>query len=106
PVALSGLELGLDDESFKAIDEQLDFGKEMVDFTLEGGEQVGDWLDGDRFDLSEHKQAHRAEGAVLREFHHILKSIDPTLSNIGLERVMDKQGRFVWVHPKYMEEYD
>jgi len=45
------------------------------------------------------------QGSVLRELHAILKEKDPNFSNLGLEPVQNKQGKFLWVHPQFIGEY-
>ena len=106
PVALSGIELQLDDVSFDEIDEQLSFGKDIVDATLEGGEGIGNWItDKDQTNDLEIGSAIRATDASLRELHSLLKSIDPNHSNLGLKRVLNNHNEFMWVHPKFIGEY-
>jgi GTPase SAR1 family protein len=103
PVASSGIKLALDDTAYKAIEEQLDFGKEVIDASLEGGEKIGGWLGkGDSTDL-DHGEAIRAQGSTLRELHAMLKAKDPGFG--GLVRVMNKRQEFLWVHPQFEKEY-
>jgi len=45
----------------------------------------------------------RADGALLRELHVILRQQDPGFG--GLARVQDRRGRFLWVHPQYRSKY-
>jgi len=47
----------------------------------------------------------RAQGAMLRELHALLKAKDPTFSHLGLVRVMNKRQEFLWVHPQFEKEY-
>ncbi|MEM7738908.1 MAG: hypothetical protein AAF267_24335, partial [Deinococcota bacterium] len=47
----------------------------------------------------------RAEGAALRELHDMLKQLDTSENYGGLVRVMDNQGKFLWVHPQFVGEY-
>lgn len=44
PVASSALKLSLDDAAFEQIEDELDFGKESIEATVEGGEKLGDWM--------------------------------------------------------------
>ncbi|CAK8723687.1 hypothetical protein GMJAKD_13070 [Candidatus Electrothrix aarhusensis] len=103
PVAFTGVKLALDDPAYKAIDEQLRFGKDCFDATLKGSRDVGGWLSED--DSAELPQgaAMRAEGAVLRQLHVLLKEKDPGFG--GLVRVMNKRREFLWVHPQFEGEY-
>ncbi len=103
PAAFSGVQLALDDPSFKAIDEQLRFGKDCFDATLKGGKDIGGWLGEDDSTELPQESAMRAEGAVLRQLHVLLKGRDPGFG--GLVRVMNKRREFLWVHPQFEGEY-
>lgn len=103
PVASSGIKLALDDAAYKAIEEQLDFGKDIIDASLSGSEKVGDWLGGGTTTDLEHGEAIRAQGATLRELHALLKTKDPSFG--GLVRVMNKRQEFLWVYPQFEKEY-
>jgi internalin A len=95
--------LALDDTEYKAFEEELDFGKEVIDVTLSGGEKVSDWLGkSESIDL-EHGEAISAHGATLRELHTLLKAKDPGFC--GLVRVTYKRPEFLWVHPQFEQEY-
>lgn len=103
PVASSGIKLALDDTAYKAIAEQLDFGKNVIDASLSGSEKTVDWLGGRDSTSLEHGEAIRAQGAALRELHSLLKAKDPGFG--GLVRVMNKRQEFLWVHPQFETEY-
>jgi GTPase SAR1 family protein len=103
PVAASGVKLAMDDAAYDAIDEQLDFGKDVIDASLEGSEKISDWLGGSESTALEHGEAIRAQGATLRELHALLKAKDPGFG--GLVRVMNKRQEFLWVHPMFEKEY-
>ncbi|MCK6558444.1 leucine-rich repeat domain-containing protein [candidate division KSB1 bacterium] len=103
PVAASGVKLAMDDTAYEAIDEQLDFGKDVIDASLEGSEKISDWLSGSESTALEHGEAIRAQGATLRELHALLKAKDPGFG--GLVRVMNKRQEFLWVHPQFEGEY-
>jgi hypothetical protein len=76
----------------EAIEEQLDFGKEIIDASLSGTEKAADWLgEGTSTDL-EQGQAIRAHGGILRELQAIVKAKDPGFG--GLIRVRNKQQEF------------
>lgn len=64
PVAASGVKLAMDDAAYDAIDEQLDFGKDVIDASLEGSEKISDWLGGSESTALEHGEAIRAQGAT------------------------------------------
>ena len=100
PVALSGVKLEVDN---KAFEEQLDFGKDVIDASLEGGEKIGGWLSGKDTTSLEHGEVMRAEDGKLRELHTILKQKDPSFG--GLKRVLNKRQEFLWVHEKFASEY-
>ena len=103
PVASAGAKLALDDTAYKAIENQLSFGKTVIDASLKGSEKVADWLDGgDSTSLAEGKGI-RAKGATLRELQALLKERDPGFG--GLVRVMNKRREFLWVHPRFEGEY-
>ena len=103
PLAASGVKLAMDDATYDAIDEQLDFGKDVIDASLEGSEKISDWLGGSESTALEHGEAIRADGATLRELHALLKAKDPGFG--GLIRVMNKRQEFLWVHPQFEKEY-
>ena len=103
PVASSATKLIMDDASYKSIEEELDFGQKSLDSVIKGGEKGGGWLRrSDAPDL-EHGDAMRAQGAVLRELHTLLKDKDPSFG--GLVRVMNKRQEFLWVHSQFEQEY-
>ncbi len=64
---------------------------------------TGDW-DEDRLDQRGTAGGiMRAEGGVLRTLHATLKEQDPTFAD--LRRVTDAQGRYLWIHPRYLPIY-
>ena len=103
PVASSTIKLALDDNAYKAIEEQLDFGKNVIDATISEGTKIGEWMGKDETTQLEHGKEIRAEGATLRELHALLKEKDPGFG--GLVRVMNKRQEFLWVHEKFASEY-
>uniref|UniRef100_UPI00405777CA COR domain-containing protein n=1 Tax=Candidatus Electronema sp. TaxID=2698783 RepID=UPI00405777CA len=103
PAAASGIKLALDDPGYKAIEEQLGFGKDCFDAMLKGGKNLSGWIsEQDAADLP-HGAAVRADGAVLRELHSLLKTKD--LGFGGLKKVLNKRQEFLWVHPQFAGEY-
>jgi GTPase SAR1 family protein len=103
PMASSGIKLALDDAAYKAIEEQLDFGNDLIAASLDAGEKVGDWMGSKDTASLEHGEAIRADSATLRELHALLKAKDPGFG--GLARVLNKRQEFLWVHPQYAKEY-
>ncbi len=105
PVASSATKVVLDDATYKGIEKELDLGKESVEAALTGGEKVGGWLG--RSDAPELErgegEAMRAQGGVLRQLHAWLAQKDPSFG--GLVRVQNKRQEFLWVHPRFAEEY-
>jgi hypothetical protein len=103
PVAASGIKLAVDEVAYKAIEEQLDFGKNVIDAVIGEGAKIGDWMGASETMRLEHGEAIRAEGATLREFQALIKAKDPGFG--GLVRVMNKRQEFLWVHPQFEKEY-
>ena len=103
PVAASGIKLAVDETAYKAIEEQLDFGKSVIDAVIGEGTKIGDWMGASESARLEQGEAIRAQGAILREFQALLKAKDPGFG--GLVRVMNKRQEFLWVHPQFEKEY-
>jgi hypothetical protein len=103
PVVTSGIKLNLDDPAYKAIEEELDFGKSVIDASLSEGTKIGEFIGTADSTSLEHGESIRAQGATLRELHNILKAKDPGFG--GLVRVMNKRQEFLWVHEKFAGEY-
>jgi len=103
PVASSAVKLALDETAYKLIEEQLDFGKSIIDATLGETAKIGDFLGTTDSTNLEHGVAARADGSTLRELHALLKAKDPGYG--GLVRVMNKRQEFLWVHEKFAGEY-
>ncbi len=105
PVAASGIKLTLDEATYKDIQNQLEFNKNFINASASGSEKFSSWLaEGANISLEPGDEIY-AEGAVLREFHSLLKSLDTTSRYGGLVRVMNKRQEFLWVHPQFVEEY-
>ncbi|MGK7904278.1 MAG: COR domain-containing protein [Hormoscilla sp.] len=101
PVASAATKVVLDEAAYAAIEAELKLGQETLDATIEGSDKllVGsgnapEWEDSDT--------VVRAEGAILRELHAILKKEDPNFG--GLVRVQNKRREFLWVHPRFQYE--
>jgi hypothetical protein len=103
PVASSATKLLMDETAYKRIEKELDLGQKSVDSVLKGGEQLGGWLGRSDAPELEHGEAIRAQGAILRELHALLKKQDPSFG--GLVRVQNKRQEFLWVHSQFEKEY-
>ncbi len=103
PVAASGIKLAVDEVAYKAIEEQLDFSKNVIDAVIGEGTKIGDWMGASESAQLEHGEAMRAQGAILREFRVLLKAKDPGYGR--LVRVMNKRQEFLWVHEQFEKEY-
>ena len=104
PVAVSGIKLAIDESAYKAIENQLDFGKELIDSSLGAGEKTIDWLAaGENADLEHGSSLIRVQGGPLRELQALLKAKDPSFG--GLVRVLNKRQEFLWVHEQFASEY-
>ena len=93
----------MDEVTYDALENYLDFGQEVIDATLEGSEKLGDWLGGGDSLSLEHGEAIRAQSGILRELHALLKKKDPSFG--GLVRVRNKRQEFLWVHERFEGEY-
>jgi internalin A len=103
PVASSATKLLMDDASYRRIEKELDLGQKSIEAVLKGGEKLGGWLGRSDAPDVEHGEAIRAQGAVLRELHALLKKQDPSFGD--LVRVQNKRQEFLWVHPQFEKEY-
>ncbi len=103
PIAASATKLLMDDQAYARIEKGLDFGQRCFDSVLVGAREAGSWLE--RRDAPDwpHGEMMRAQGAILRELHVLLKEKDPGFG--GLARVQNKQREFLWVHPQFAGEY-
>jgi len=103
PIASSAVKLVMDEAVYKAIENELNFGKDVIDGVLSGTEKTEIFTDaGDSIDMP-HGTSLRAENASLRELHALLKAKDPGFG--GLVRVLNKRQEFLWVHEKFAGEY-
>jgi hypothetical protein len=103
PVASSAVKLKLDESAYKLIEEQLDFGKSIIDATLGEATKIREFMGTADSTSLEHGVAVRADNATLRELHALLKAKDPGFG--GLIRVMNKRQEFLWVHEGFAGEY-
>jgi GTPase SAR1 family protein len=107
PVAAAGSKLVLNETTYKAIEDQLDFGKECAEAMFKTGETAAEWseeIEGMELEQDlQRGEAVRARGAVLRQLQAWLKEKDPGFG--GLVRVQNKRQEFLWVHPQFEKEY-
>ncbi|MBI3387446.1 MAG: leucine-rich repeat domain-containing protein [Deltaproteobacteria bacterium] len=103
PVAASATKLALDEAAYKALENQLDFGKGCAEAMLSAGEKTTEWLAEKDGPEVERTGVIRADGGVLREFQAWLKEKDAGFG--GLVRVQNKRQEFLWVHPQFANEY-
>ena len=93
----------LDDKTYKGIEEQLDLGQKSLEFAFKGSDVAVDWQSKTNTPDLEHGEAIRAQGAMLRKLHTLLKEKDPGFG--GLVQVQNKRREFLWVHPQFVDEY-
>jgi hypothetical protein len=103
-IGLAGTELELSTAQWATVKEQLALGKESLsaaaDFAARAGATHSSEGIEDHADLDTINQA---EGGVLRNLHAMLKEQDITFAD--LRRVTDHQGRYLWVHPSFVDIY-
>ncbi|MFI7136307.1 leucine-rich repeat domain-containing protein [Streptomyces massasporeus] len=106
PVSLAAIEFDLTDQQWDAVKEQLTLSKEVLSASADTGQALCDTPNGDN-NLSVSPNAGtmptRAEGGLLRMLHASLREQDVTFAD--LRRVRDPQGRFLWVHQRFVSEY-
>lgn len=105
PIASSATKLAMDATAYKAIEDQLGFGKTFAESFIKGSEKVGDWISSDDDSELKSGRAIRAQGSTLRELHALLKAKDTANGFGGLVRVQNKRREFLWVHPQFEREY-
>ncbi len=103
PVAASATKLALEEATYKALEDQLDFGKECAEAMLSTGEKTTEWLAEKDGPETERSGIIRADGGVLREFQVWLKKEDAAFGD--LRRVLNKRQEFLWVHRNFEKEY-
>jgi len=106
PVSLAAAELDLTDTQWSAAKEQLGLTAKSLSAAAEAGESLDiDPDDGDRLAAAAGRGELpvRAEGGLLRLLRATLKEQDVTFAD--LRRVRTQQGRFRWVHPRFVEIY-
>lgn len=103
PVAASATKFMIEESAYKGIENELDLGQKSLDSVLKGAEQSRNWLDRNDTPALMRDEAIRADGAVLRQLHGLLKKQDMSFG--GLVRVQNKRNEFMWVHPQFESEY-
>jgi hypothetical protein len=103
PAAASTTKLILDDATYKGIQEELDLGQKSLESTLKGSDLATNWSTENNSPNWEKGEVIRAQGAILRELHALLKAKDPGFG--GLKRVQNKRRQFLWVDPQFVNEY-
>ena len=104
PVASSALKV-IDDTAFKTLENQLGLGKEALDAVTGAGTAINEFMGAVDTTELKHGVSVRGNGAILREFHSLLKAKDPSNNFGGLVRVMNKRQEFLWVHERFAGEY-
>jgi hypothetical protein len=103
PVANSATKFMLDETTYKGIEEQLDLGQKSLESVVKTSDLATTWQSKADKTKLEHGEAIRAEGAMLRSLHALLKEKDPSFG--GLIQVQNKRREFLWVHPQFVNEY-
>jgi hypothetical protein len=103
PVAASATKLALDEAAYKALENQLDFGKDCAEAMLTTTEKTAEWFAEKEGPEAERTGVIRADGGVLREFQTWLKKEDASFGD--LRRVLNKRQEFLWVHRNFEKEY-
>ena len=103
PVVASAGKLALDDETYDKYKEETDFARESLKFTFKGGRAAIEGMARGDAPNWQGVSAIRAEGAMLRQLHALLKEKDPSFG--GLVRVQNRRREFLWVHERFVGEY-
>ncbi len=85
----------------KLIEEQLDFGKSIIDATLGEASKTEDFLGAGRFNRPRTRRRHPRRKRDIARTPALLKAKDPGFG--GLVRVMNKRQEFLWVHESLRE---
>jgi len=106
PVVAATTKIAIPADTYKGIEDGLNFGKELFGSLLKGGDALAN-VSGDNIitdeEHGEHGEAQQAQNAMLRELHAFLKERDPGFG--GMVRVQNKRREFLWVHPRFKDEY-
>ena len=93
PLAASVTKFVHDDDTYDRIEKELDLGRRAVEFSVKAAAEVAGSLSDEVTPDVESGAGVRAEGAMLRELHALLKQEDPTGRYGGLVRVRNSRGR-------------
>lgn len=112
PLVSSGANMLLPKEIYEEIGTQLDKNSQLISNLVDAGEggtnhpisTAGSLKDGSNRELGARGPS-LAKGSRLRQFHALLKSVDPTDTYGGLIRAQNKRQEFVWIHPQFQGEY-
>ena len=104
-IGLADLELGLGDAQWKAIEEQVALAKESATaaLTAAGAASSADDSAGLAERLHDRTDPILADGATLRRLHAMLREQDVGFAD--LRRVRDIDGRYLWVHRRFVDFY-
>ena len=103
PVAVSSTDLILGDSDYAGIEEELNLAQKTLVSASKGGDDLLDWQTKTDAPNLDYGDGIEARGIVLRELHAMLKKKD--LKFGGLVRVQNQRKEFLWVHPKFENEY-
>lgn len=103
PVSLAALELDLDDEQWGAVKEQLALDKELAGVASKAIDAGTDSVGSEAVTHVTSEEPTRAEGGLLRMLHLTLREQDITFAD--LRRVMNDRGQYLWVHERFVSEY-
>jgi hypothetical protein len=92
PVTASAIKLKINDAEYKAIEEQLNSGKSVIDAILGEATRIGEFMASADSRRIEYGEGISAQGAILRELHALLKAKDVGFG--GLIRVMNSVKSF------------
>src|SRR5262249_16140675 len=100
----AGIELGMEDAAYEAIEKQLGFGLACVDSATAAAEAGATWAaQGAESIKLPHGNKIRLDGGELRTLQVWLKQKAPSYGN--LIRVPDRYGNFLWIHDSFRSEY-
>jgi len=103
PVASSVTKLVMDETYYKGIEKELELGNKSIESAAKGMEKAESFIKRSEARDLENDEAVRAQGAILRQLHALLKEKDPSFG--GLVRVRNKRQEFLWVHSQFEKEY-
>jgi Leucine-rich repeat (LRR) protein len=102
PIASSSLKV-INDTAFKTMENQLNFGKNVIDAIAQEGTALEEFIGKTDNANIQHGVSVRADNATLYQLHSLLKAKDPGFGD--LVRVVNKRQEFLWVHKRFAREY-